>query len=309
MDLKEINARVKNDVKDFVMTCEAEYHKKINDAAKKIAIGADNCPIVLLSGPSGSGKTTSSHKLVNALGKLGIGTHSVSLDDYFHTVDPETMPRTEKGEIDYESPFCLDLELLGEHIRGMIAGDEVLTPRFDFPNQRRMDARVPLKRRKNEVIIMEGIHALNDMITDHAGEHGIKLYVSARSNFEEEGDLVFKGTWVRLMRRLVRDEKFRGTEAAFTLGIWGTIREGEKKYISPFKDRADIVINSTHPYEVNMIKKHALPLVSSIPEGISRYKELCTIAPALERFCDIEDELVPRDSLLREFIGGGQFNF
>lgn len=309
MNLSVINERAKADPVGFISECEAEYHKKINDAARKIASRVEECPIVLLSGPSGSGKTTSAHKLEKALEGFGIGTHSVSLDDYFNTVDEKTAPRTDKGEIDYESPFCLDLELLGEQIRGMIAGEEVEVPRFDFPNQKRADARVPLKRRKNEVIIMEGIHALNDMVTKNAGEHGIKLYVSARSCVRDENGLFFKGTWTRLMRRIVRDKKFRGTTAEFTLGIWGTIREGEKRYISPFKDRADIIINSTHPYELNMLKKHALPLIEKIPEGVGRYKELCEIYPALSEFYDIEDTLVPEDSLLREFIGGGNFNF
>ena len=309
MKFSEVNARAKNDPAGFIAECEAAYHKKIRDAALHIASQVDTCPIVLLSGPSGSGKTTSAHKLEKALEDYGVGTHSVSLDDYFKTVNEKTAPRTEKGEIDYESPYCLDLDLLAEQIGGMIAGDEVLTPRFDFPNQKRAEARVPLKRRKNEVIIMEGIHALNDMITKSAGEHGIKLYVSARSNFYDDEQAVFKGTWVRLMRRLVRDEKFRGTDANFTLSIWGTIRQGEKKYISPFRDRADIIINSTHSYELNMIKKHALPLIEKIPEGISRYKELCEIYPALSRFNDIDDKLVPEDSLLREFIGGGNFNY
>ena len=309
MNFSEINGRAKADPAGFISECEAEYHKKISDAALKIASCVEDCPIVLLSGPSGSGKTTSAHKLEKALEAYGVGTHSVSLDDYFNTVDEKTVPRTDKGEIDYESPFCLDLELLGEQIRGMIAGDTVDVPRFDFPNQRRSDARVPLKRRKNEVIIMEGIHALNDLITKNAGEHGIKLYVSARSNVRNEEGLFFKGTWTRLMRRLVRDLKFRGTSADFTLSIWGTIREGEKKYISPFKDRADIIINSTHPYELNMLKKHALPLIEKIPEGINRYRELCEIYPALSKFYDIDDDLVPEDSLLREFIGGGNFNF
>ncbi|MBR5478691.1 MAG: nucleoside kinase [Clostridia bacterium] len=309
MKFEQINERAKLDPHGFIMECEAEYHKKITDAARKIATSAETCPIVLLSGPSGSGKTTSSRKLERALEEFGIGTHSVSLDDYFNTVDEKTVPRTESGDVDYESPFCLDLDLLGEQIQSMIAGDEVLMPKFDFPNQCRMEQRVPLRRRKNEVIIMEGIHALNDLITKHAGEHGVKLYVSARSCFNDKNGMMFKGTWVRLMRRLVRDNNFRGTTSEFTLGIWGTIREGEKKYISPFKDRADIVINSTHPYEVNMIKKYAYPLVENIPQGVKRYKELCEIAPALERFYDIDDALVPEDSLLREFIGGGNFNY
>ncbi|MEG2857152.1 MAG: nucleoside kinase, partial [Clostridia bacterium] len=173
----------------------------------------------------------------------------------------------------------------------------------------RSDSTIPLCRRKNEIVIIEGIHALNDMVTASAGEHGFKLYISARSNFMENDELVFKGTWTRLVRRLVRDDRFRSTKAAFTLSIWDSIRVGEKKFISPFRDRADIIINSTHDYEINMLKKHLTSLFAEIPKDILRYDEIMCIPRALERFADIDDELVPKDSLLREFIGGGSFHY
>lgn len=309
MDLYEVNARARDDAFGFVAICEAEYSKKVRDAAKKITDGMEHNPIVLLSGPSGSGKTTTALKLACALKEFGVGTHTVSLDNYFNTVDPETAPRTEKGEIDYESPYCLDLPLLHRQIEAMVRCEEVQLPKFNFSEQCRSLSTIPLVRKKNEVVIIEGIHALNDMITESTGGHGIKLYVSARSNFIENGELVFKGTWTRLIRRIVRDDRFRGTRADFTLRIWDSIRVGEKKFISPFKDRADIIINSTHGYEMNMLKKHILPLLSDIPEGITRYHEIMQIPRALERFVDIDDALVPKDSLLREFIGGGSFKY
>ena len=309
MDFLQVNERAKLDPYAFVMECEAEYHAKVQKAARRIADHIDTNPIVLLSGPSGSGKTTTALKLARELQAFGVGSHSVSLDNYFKTVDPATAPRTDKGEIDYESPYCLDLPLLHEQIEAMVQCETVDTPKFNFSEQKRAETTTPLTRRPNEVVIIEGIHALSDLITQSTGGHGIKLYVSARSNFMDNGKLVFKGTWTRLIRRIVRDERFRGTHADFTLRIWDDIRTGEKKFISPFKERADIVINSTHGYEINMLRKHILPLLSEIPEGITRYEEVCEIPRALELFCDIDDALVPKDSLLREFIGGGSFHY
>ena len=309
MEFLTVNERAKSDPAAFVAECEAEYRAKIQKAARRIPEHIDTNPIVLLSGPSGSGKTTTAQKLAEALGAFDIGSHSVSLDNYFKTVDPETAPRTEKGEIDYESPYCLDLPLLHAQIAAMVRCERVDTPKFLFSEQRRSDATIPLTRRHNEVVIIEGIHALSDLITQSAGGHGIKLYVSARSNFTEDGRVVFKGTWTRLIRRIVRDDRFRGTRAEFTLRIWDDIRTGEKKFISPFKERADIIINSTHGYEINMLKKHILPLLDEIPAGIAREDEVRQIPLALARFCDIEDALVPKDSLLREFIGGGSFHY
>lgn len=309
LDVREVNRRALDDPYGFVEECEAAYTKKINDAALKIADRVGKSCIVLLSGPSGSGKTTSAMKLQRALEQYGVGTQPISMDNYFKTVDPETAPRTEDGKIDFESPYCLDIPLLDRHIHMLIQGEEIGVPKFIFAEQRRSDAVRPLKLRDNEIVILEGIHALNDMFGDAAGEHGIKLYISARSNFEQDGQLAFKGTWTRLMRRIVRDDNFRGTRADFTLSIWDSIRRGEKKYISPFKNKADIIIDSTHPYEINMLKKHIARAMPEIPEGIPRYREVSSIPEALTRFADLPDELVPKDSLLREFIGGGNFHY
>lgn len=309
LDVCEINARIKADPRGFVEECEDAYEKAINTAAKKIADKIDESCVVLLSGPSGSGKTTTALKLERMLEKLGVDTRPVSLDNYFRTVDADTAPKTEDGKIDYESPLCLDLPLLDAHIKDIIAGREVLVPRFDFAKQRRSETVTPLRVKKNEVVIFEGIHALNDDITAAAGSHGIKLYISARSNFTKNGSVHYKGTWTRLARRIVRDNLFRGADADFTLAIWDGIRRGEKMYISPFKDRADITINSTHEYEINVLKKHLKKAVSKVPEGIARYDEVCRLMENIESFDDLSDDFVPRDSLLREFIGGGSFEY
>lgn len=309
LEIREINERIKSSPLEFVAECEANYEKAICAAADKISQNISEHNVVLLSGPSGSGKTTTALKLEERLEALGIGTHPVSLDDYFKTVDPETAPRDEDGKIDYESPLCLDMELLSEHISSIIRGDEVLVPRFDFKRQARAEEAVPLCRKKNEVVIFEGIHALNDEITGAAGEHGVKLYISARSNFTSNGSVFYKGTWTRLTRRIVRDNLFRGAGADFTLAIWDGIRRGEKMYISPFKNRADIIINSTHEYEINVLKKHLKKAVSEVPKGIARYDEVMELLANIEGFVDLPDEFVPKSSLLREFIGGGNFKY
>ncbi len=309
LELKEINNRIKSDVAGFVGECEARYESAISSAASKIANSIDKSCVVLLSGPSGSGKTTTALKLELALEKLGIGSHSISLDDYFRTVDPEKAPKNEDGDIDYESPQCLDIPLLNKHINEIIDGCEVQIPKFDFKNQCRASATAPLKLGKNEIVIFEGIHALNDAITGAAGHHGIKLYISARSNFMDNGEVFYKGTWTRLTRRIVRDDLFRGANSDFTLAIWDGIRTGEKKYISPFRDRADIIINSTHDYEIGVLKKHLKKAVRSVPQGIARYDEVCRMMTNIDGFEEIPDEVVPKDSLLREFIGGGNFKY
>ena len=308
-EIKEINTRIKNDPAAFAAECESLYEKAINSAAYKIADRVEESCVVLLSGPSGSGKTTTALKLERALAKLGIGTKSVSLDDYFRTVEYEAAPKTEDGKIDYESPQCLDIPLLNEHIMKIINGQEVLVPKFDFAKQSRSDIKTPLRIKKNEIVIFEGIHALNDEITGAAGTHGIKLYISARSKFMNDGSVIYKGTWTRLTRRIVRDNLFRGANADFTLAIWDGIRRGEKMYISPFKDRADIIINSTHEYEINVLKKHLEKAVLKVPAGIARYDEVCRLMDNIKSFEDLPDEYVPEDSLLREFIGGGSFKY
>lgn len=309
LDIREINARIKSDPRGFVAECEDNYEKAISVAAKKIAGKINESCVVLLSGPSGSGKTTTALKLERMLETLGIGTRPVSLDDYFRTVEFETAPKTEDGKIDYESPLCLDMPLLNKHIKAIIAGEEVYMPKFDFANQRRSETVTPMRIKKNEVVIFEGIHALNDDITSAAGSHGIKLYISARSNFMRDGSVFYKGTWTRLTRRIVRDNLFRGANADFTLAIWDSIRRGEKMYISPFKDRADIIINSTHDYEITVLKKHLKHAVERVPGEIARYDEVCRMMENINGFDDMSDDFVPRDSLLREFIGGGSFEY
>ena len=308
--LSEINRRCREDAAGFIAECDANFAKRLEDAADRIMANMDKSPIVLLSGPSGSGKTTTAMKICEILEDRGIRTHSVSMDDYFKTVSPETTPRTASGAYDLESPLCLDMDLLNKHFSALSKGEKIYVPKYDFVHQSRlMRHSRTLRLKKNEIVVFEGIHALNDSITDVHPE-AFKLYISARSNIvNDDGKEVFKGTWIRLMRRTVRDYLFRGTAAQGTLANWANVRRGEKLYISPFKTKADLQFDSSFPYEVPVLNNTATELFNAMPENTPRYQELRSILPAFELFEDVSPDLLAEDSLLREFIGGGKYSY
>ena len=307
--LQEINKRIQRDVAEFMAECDANYAQRVSLAADKILANLTSSPIVLLSGPSGSGKTTTAMKIAEELQRRGVNTHAVAMDNYFKTLNRKTAPRTPEGDIDYESPLCMDMDLLDRHFTALSKGEEILIPKFEFARQMRNDSMGrPLRLGKNEIAIFEGIHALND---DISGRHpeATKLYISARSNVNDGAELRFKGTWMRLTRRAVRDYNFRGTDVAETLDMWINVRRGEKLYISPFKNRADVIFDSSLPYEVPVMKNYALPLLKAVPEENARRAELLDLIDAFQYFEPIDPELVAKDSLLREFIGGGSYQY
>lgn len=310
--LTEIRTRTRHDPAAFLAECDEAYQERIRHAADVIVQRMEKSPIVLLSGPSGSGKTTSALKLEEELERRGVNTHTVSLDNYFHAPSHPAAPRTPEGDIDFESPQLLDMALLDETFTRLSRGEEVTIPRFEFSRQMRNDAKGwPLHLWDNEVAIFEGIHALND---DIAGRHpeATALYVSARSNVLEDGAVRFKGTWMRITRRAVRDCNFRGTDLTDTLSMWHNVRRGEKRYISPYKGRAHIVVDSSLPYEAAVFANYAAPLaqaLESLPPSNPRWKELHDLLDAFRWFEPIDPALVPPSSLIREFIGGGTYRY
>lgn len=307
--LQEINKRIQTDVTEFLAECDESYAQRVSLAADKILSNLERSPIVLLSGPSGSGKTTTAMKIAEELKRRGVNSHAVAMDNYFKTINRYTAPRTPEGDIDYESPLCMDMDLLDQHFTTLSKGGEVIIPKFEFARQMRNDSLgLPLKLEKNEIAIFEGIHALND---DIAGRHpeATKLYISARSNVNEGAALRFKGTWMRLTRRAVRDYNFRGTGVAETLEMWANVRRGEKLYISPFKNRADIIFDSSLPYEVPVMRNYALPILQAVPENNDRHDELMELISAFQWFNPIDPAKVAKDSLIREFIGGGSYKY
>lgn len=301
--LEKINQAVRADKLGFMEECDHQYQKKVEQAADLICKNMKLSPVVLLSGPSGSGKTTTAHKITAELQRRGVGTHTISMDDYFVRRDPSTAPRTPEGEIDYESPEMMDLQLLSQHFAQLTRGEEILVPHFEFARQMRNDSKAkPLKLGKDEVAIFEGIHALNTKLT--AGHpNATRLYISARSNVMDGEVLRFKGTWMRLTRRAVRDFNFRGTDIVGTLDMWANVRRGEKLYISPYKHTAHMLFDSSLPYEVSVMACYARPLMAAVPQENQRRHELLELVRAFDWFETIEPGLVPKDSLLHEFIG------
>lgn len=307
--LSDINFRTVSDPKAFVEEGDAQYSAKVEKAADLIIKNHKASPIVLLSGPSGSGKTTTSMKIAEALERKGIGTHYVGMDDYFKTVDPATAPRTPEGELDFESPLCLDTELLNRHFSALARGERIFVPRYEFARRMRtIEPSKSLKLGKDEVVIFEGIHALNDMITEQHPD-AFKLYISARSDVEFNGQIIFKRTWFRLVRRMVRDYNFRATDPDETMRRWADVRRGELANISPYKNKANYQFDSSFSYELPVFNATATKLFSEVPEGIERYDELRRVLPALQLFGHIDESLVAPDSMIREFIGGGIYEY
>ena len=307
-DLSEINFKTVSDPKGFIEECDQGYRERVDQAVEHILENKKNSPIILLSGPSGSGKTTTSMKIAEALEKRGVRTHYIGMDDYFKTVDHNT-PRTPEGDLDLESPLCLDMELLNRHFTQLARGERIYVPKYEF--SRRMRIQEPSKSirlRGDEMVVFEGIHALNSMITDVHPE-AFKLYISARSDVTFQGRLVFKRSWFRLVRRMVRDYKFRGSDPQETMAMWANVRRGEVSYISPFKDKADFRFDTSFAYELPVFNSTATQLFQAVPEGIERFDELRKVLPTLQMFGHIPEELVADDALIREFIGGGIYEY
>ena len=306
ISLKALNEAVRNDPAAFAAECDAAYAKKVLTAAEKIANHRAESHIILLSGPSGSGKTTTALKIEEQLENMGIETHAIAMDNYFNTVDPETAPRNRDGEIDYESPFCLDVDLLNRHFSMLDRGETIHIPKYEFARQMRSDIMShPLRLGEDELAIFEGIHALNDIIVGK-NPKAFKLYIAARSNLvDEDGTVVFQHSWLRLCRRIVRDYQFRGSNADFTLKMWPNVSRGEKLYISPYKESADIMFDSLLPFEFSVLKPIVVPLLE---EELGRHPVVEDILRGFEKIEAMDEKYVAPESLAREFLGGSTYD-
>ena len=305
--LTRLNEAVRSDPAAFARECDAAFAKKVENAAKKIADHRGESHVVLLSGPSGSGKTTTALKIEEQLDKMGIETHTISMDNYFKTLDPETAPRNRDGAIDFESPFFLDVDLLNRHFAMLDRGETIHVPKYEFARQMRSDIMSqPLRLGPDDLAIFEGIHALNDIIVGK-NPHAIKLYIAARSNLvDDDGNLVFQHAWLRLCRRIVRDYQFRGSDASFTLKLWDNVRRGEKLYISPYKENAHIMFDSSLAFEFAVLKPVVVPLLEALPAG--KYAVVDDMLRGFEKIEAMDEKYVAPESLAREFLGGSTYD-
>ena len=289
-------------LREFIRVNEALQERKIQQIADQfIASGA---LILLIAGPSSSGKTTFAHRLSIALRVHGLRPAKVSLDDYY--LDRDTLPREPDGSLDLERIDALDLDLLGDHLPRLVRGETVRTPEFDFKTGKRRAESYPFAVEQGQPIIIEGIHGLNDRLTATIPAHlKFKVYISPLTMLNLDDHNRIRTTDARLLRRIVRDNLFRGTPPEETMAMWASVRRGEEKYIFPFQEKADTMFNSALTYELAIMKKYAYPQLLAVTEESPWY----TMARRLVKFlnyiqtADVEDE-VPVNSILREFIGG-----
>ncbi len=309
-DVASLNRSIEiGKIDELIRVAEANHEKKISAIADEIYKNKDRSRIILIAGPSSSGKTTFSRRLSTHLRVNGLNPVAISLDDYF--VDREFTPRDEKGEYDFENIDAIDLGLFNEHLIKLIQGQEVHVPTYNFITGKREYKGNILKVKESNPIIIEGIHGLNEKLTtDIPKENKYKIYISALTQLNVDQHNRIPTTDTRLIRRMVRDNKFRNHDAITSLKLWPGVRRGEEKYIFPYQEEADIMFNSALFYELGVLKKYAGPLLKSISKDSPYYSEAKRLLKFLNYFISIEDERsILQNSILREFIGGNIYHF
>ena len=286
---------------------EALQEKKISRIADEIA-GRKGVKIVLIAGPSSSGKTTTCKRLSIQLLTNGLRPVGISLDDYF--VDREQSPKDENGDYDFESLYTLNLPLLNEQMNALLAGEEIELPRYNFQTGKSEKSGKHLRLAGNEILVVEGIHALNPKLTEQIpDEHIFRVYASALTTILLDDHNYVPTTDNRLLRRIIRDYKYRGVSAQETIRRWPSVRAGENKWIFPFQENADAMFNTAMLFELAVIKTQAEPLLELVPENCEEYSEAYRLLKFLKYIKPIPYKDVPPTSLLREFLGGSSFKY
>ncbi len=293
---------------DIIKISEALHEKKVAEIANMISERKDKVKMVLIAGPSASGKTTFSKRLSVQLAVNGIHPYMISLDDYF--VDREKTPRDEYGEYDFESLHAIDIEYFNRQILDLFEGKEIELPRFDFSLGRRTHSGKKLKLNNTDILIVEGIHGMNPNLVPHINvENTFKIFLSALTQISFDDHNYIPTTDNRLIRRMIRDAKYRGYSAADTIRRWPSVRKGEDKNIFPYQENADVMFNSALIYELAVLKKYVEPLLKSVPECMPEYCETNRLLKFMSYFHAIDDSEIPPTSVIREFLGGSSFNY
>ncbi len=287
---------------------ETHYNDQLSLVAEDINQKIDRVKLILLSGPSSSGKTTTAKKLKIHLKVRGVTVHEISLDDYF--IDRDKTPKDENGNYDYANLKALDLDLFNEHMQKLLSGEEVLLPKYDFTKGKQVFANDYLKLEQGDILLIEGIHTLNDELTKYVPrENKYKIYLSPLTPLKIDNHNRVHTSDARKLRRIVRDNNFRGTSAEETLKIWPNVMKEAEDNIYPYQDDVDMIINSALNYEIGVLKIYAEPLLFAISEDSEFYPEANRLLTLLRNFLPISSELVPPDSVLREFIGGSNIDY
>jgi uridine kinase len=306
----ELNRRISDrTIRDYIRIAEAFQNRKLAEIAERIYERRNSLKLVLIAGPSSSGKTTSAKRLSLELMVMGIKPVAISLDDYYLGAD--RTPKDEKGEPDFECLEALDVPLLNQQLLALFAGEEVTLPAYDFrTGSRKSEGSRKIKMERRSMLIVEGIHGLNDALTcEIPGETKFKLYVSALTQLNLDDHNRIPTSDNRLLRRMVRDHQFRGKDAAGTIRMWPGVQKGERKHIFPFQNSADAAFNSALDYELAVLKFFADPLLRAVKPGHPEYGEAVRLLSFLDNFAPIQPQYVPGTSILREFIGDSEFKY
>lgn len=292
---------------DLVNVSEALQEKKISQIADTIAAN-DKVRVVLIAGPSSSGKTTFCKRLSVQLLACGIKPIQISLDDYF--VNRADTPKDEKGELDYESLYSLNIPLINEQFNALFRGEEVELPKYNFQTGVSEKSGKRLKMSEHNILIVEGIHALNPHLTQQIpAEKKFKIYASALTTILLDDHNYIPTTDNRLLRRIVRDYKYRGCSAKDTIHRWPSVRAGENKWIFPYQEEADVMFNTAMLFELAVIKQQAIEILEQVPENCEEYAEAYRLRKFLRYFSPLSNKNLPPTSLLREFLGGSSFKY
>ncbi len=302
-ELNQIIAKGK--MNDLILVQEALMEKKLAELAERITSQSKK-KFVMIAGPSSSGKTTFAHRLSIQLKAIGMKPHIISVDDYFN--NRELSPKDEKGNYDFEAIECIDIELFNHDMNALLHGETVSMPTYNFiAGKREYKGRI-LSMGENDILIIEGIHCLNDRLTlTLPMEHKFKIYISALTQLNIDEHNRIPSTDGRLLRRIARDARTRGTSAKETIARWYSVRRGEERNIFPYQESADAMFNSALVYELAIIKQYVEPLLFHIQEGEAEYQEAKRLLKFLDYFLGVSSEDIPKNSILREFIGGSCF--
>lgn len=300
------NVVIEGKIKEFIELNEIKQNNDLLKIASEIEKNLNNIKLVLIAGPSSSGKTTTSKKLSLYLKSKGINPFVLSTDDFFkNRIDT---PKNENGEYEYDIPEALDIDLFNEKLTSLIKGEETLLPTYNFLTGEKEYKHAPVSLKNRDLIIVEGIHTLNEMLTSKIDrKNKLKIYISPFTPLDLDRHNHVSTVDLRLIRRLVRDYRTRGYNAEETLKNWRVVRRSEEKYIFPYQKEADIVLNTALIYELGVLKTYAVPILFSVSYHSEYYSEALRIINFLKSFLNISDNMLPETALLREFVGGGYF--
>lgn len=303
IEVTRINEEIAKNPEKYILSANEDYIYRIKKIVADIILHQKERPVIVLAGPSGSGKTTTALTIGKILTESGHRTHTISMDNYFCSLTEEEKRLSALGMMDLESPLRVDKDLLNNHIGKISKGETVNVPKYNFGTSSREPDSTPLRREHGELVIFEGIHALNPDVITVPDSQICKIYVSVRTRVTC-GDIILHPSKIRLMRRMIRDSKFRQRSLRETMNMFASVEQGENKYIMPYKYRSDYDVDTFVPYELSLYRGSLLEKLREMND----VPELADVTEVMENLLSVDSEAVPVNSMVREFIGDGEFN-